>query len=224
VHAAAFDCGPATRDAATVRRWLADPEMFCYLADDGFLGYRWHGGTDKAILVEALQACSARTYRALWRIVASHSSVTEKIYAMVGPADSLSWLTREPDVDLCRLRHWMLRLVDPATAVSGRGFPPAATAEVTLELTDANLPGNAGRYTLAVSGGSGSLIKGGTGLSAGLPVASLVMLGPRGFAALYAGLPMATLRSAGLAAGGDSDTDRALDSVFGAQSFMLDYF
>jgi hypothetical protein len=224
VHAAAFDCGPVSRDAATVRRWLADPDMFCYLAEDGFLGYRWHGGTSKAILVEVLQACSARTYRALWRIVASHASVTEMIYAMVGPADPLSWLTREPDVGICRLRHWMLRVVDPAAAVSGRGFPPGAGAEVALELSDANLPGNAGRYTLAVSGGSGSLIRGGTGLSASSPATSPVTLGPRGFAALYAGLPMATLRAAGLAAGGDHDTDLTLDSVFGAQSFMLDYF
>ena len=53
-----------------------------------------------------------------------------------------------------------------------------------------------------------------------LPVA----LGPRGFAALYAGLPMTTLRVAGLAAGGDRETDAALDAIFGAQSYLLDYF
>jgi hypothetical protein len=35
---------------------------------------------------------------------------------------------------------------------------------------------------------------------------------------------MATLRVAGLAAGGDREADAALDSVFGAQSFLLDYF
>lgn len=224
VHAAALDCGPATRDAASVRRWLADPEMFAYLAEDGFLGYRWHGGTSKAILTEVLQAGSAQTAKALWQIVASHSSVTEVIYATVGPADPVSWLTREPDVGVCRLRHWMLRVVDPSTAVSCRGFPPAAQAEVTLELTDANLPGNAGRYTLVVSGGAGSLVIGATGHSAPSPTTSPVALGPRGFAALFAGLPMATLRAAGLTSGGDRGTDLALDSVFGAQSFLLDYF
>jgi hypothetical protein len=35
---------------------------------------------------------------------------------------------------------------------------------------------------------------------------------------------MATLRAAGLAAGGDQGTDAALDAVFAAQSFLLDYF
>jgi predicted acetyltransferase len=49
-------------------------------------------------------------------------------------------------------------------------------------------------------------------------------LGARGFAALYAGTPVATLRLAGLAAGGDPAADAALDTAFGATSFMLDYF
>jgi predicted acetyltransferase len=224
VHAAALDCGPATRDVASVRRWLADPDMFFYLAQDGFLGYCWHGGTSKAILVEVLQAGSARTVNALWRIVASHSSVTEVVYAITGPADPVSWLTREPDVGMRRLRHWMLRVIDPAAAVAGRGFPATAQAQVALRLTDANLPGNAGRYALAVSGGLGTLTREGTGRSATSPASSQVTLGPRGFAALYGGLPMATLRAAGLAAGGDRDADAALDSVFGARSFLLDYF
>jgi len=207
-----------------VRRWLADPDMFFYLAEDGFLGYRWHGGTSKAILVEVLQAGSAGTVNALWRLVASHSSVTEVVYAMTGPADPVSWLTTEPDVSVRRLRHWMLRVTDPAAAIAGRGFPATAQAQVALQVTDANLPSNAGRYTLSVSAGHGTLIRDGTGPAAASPASSPVTFGPRGFAALYGGLPMATLRAAGLAAGGDRDADAALDSVFGAQPFLLDYF
>ena len=125
VHSAARDCGPATRDEASVRRWLADPGLFAYLARDGFLAYRWHGGTSKAILIEALQAGSAETVRALWGIVASHASVTDVVRATTGPCDPVSWLTREPDVSVTRLRHWMLRVLDPAAAIAGRGFPPA---------------------------------------------------------------------------------------------------
>ena len=142
---------------------------------------------------------------------------------MVGPADPVSWLTIEPDVGVRRLRHWMLRVVDPAAAISGRGFPPSAEAEVILELTDANLAGNAGRYTLAVSGGEGSLVKGTTGRPPRSATTSPVAFGARGIAALYAGLPMATIRAAGLAAGRDH-ADIALDSVFSAHAFLLDYF
>ncbi len=224
VHAGARDCGPATRDRASVRRWLADPELFAYLADDGFLSYGWHGGTSKAILIEALQAGSAQTARALWGIVASHASVTELVHAAVGPYDPVSWLTREPDVSVRRLRHWMLRVLDPIGAIAGRGFPATVQASVLLELADPYLPGNAGDYALAVSDGQGSLSRGITGRPASSPAASPVALGPRGFAALYAGVPMATLRAAGLAAGGDHGTDAVLDAVFAAQPFLLDYF
>jgi hypothetical protein len=95
---------------------------------------------------------------------------------------------------------------------------------VPLVLADPQLPRHAGSYTLTVGDGQGSLSMGITGLPASSPSAMPVGLGPRGFAALYAGVPMATLRAAGLAADGDDDTDAALDSAFAAQSFMLDYF
>ena len=49
-------------------------------------------------------------------------------------------------------------------------------------------------------------------------------IGARGLAALYAGTPMATLRRAGLAAGGNAVADSELDGAFAASSFMLDSF
>jgi predicted acetyltransferase len=224
VHSAARDCGPATRDPASVRRWLDDAQMFAYLAADGFLAYRWHGGGSRAILIEALQAGSAATARELWGLIASHASVTEVVYATVGPADPVSWLTREPDVSVCRLRHWMLRVIDPAAAIAGRGFPAGVCAVVPLELADPQLPAHAGSYTLTVADGEGSLSRGLTGLAGTSPSATPVALGPRGFAALYAGLTLAALRAASLVTGGDRETDAALDAAFAGQSFMLDYF
>jgi hypothetical protein len=146
------------------------------------------------------------------------------VRATTGPCDPASWLTREPDVSVTRLRHWMLRVLDPAAAIAGRGFPAAVRAVVPLELADPQLPAHAGSCTLTVAAGRGSLSRGLTGLPASSTPATPVALGPRGFAALYAGVPMATLRAAGLAVGGDQGTDAALDSAFAAQSFMLDYF
>jgi predicted acetyltransferase len=57
----------------------------------------------------------------------------------------------------------------------------------------------------------------------GAPGAPL-RLGPRGLAALYAGTPLATLRMAGLAAGGDPGADTLLDAAFAATPYMLDHF
>jgi predicted acetyltransferase len=220
VHASSRDCGAATMDTDNVRGWLSRAGVFAYLADDGFLAYGWHGATDKAIRVDLLQAASPATARELWGIVASHSSVTEVIHAAVGPADPITWLTTEPDVSIRNEHGWMLRVLDPVAAIAGRGFPPGLRAQVSIRLSDPNLPGNAGQYTLSVRDGEGSLLREGT---TG-PADSALSLGPRGFAALYAGVPLATLRVAGLARGGHHDADAVLDAAFAAKPYLLYYF
>jgi predicted acetyltransferase len=223
VAAGARDCGPATWDAPSIARWLALPEVFAYLAEDGFLGYSWDG-SDHEIMIHLLRAASARTARALWGVIASHTSVTEVIRAVVGPADPVGWLTPEPDVRLRRHKTWMLRLLDPSAAIAGRGFPASAEASVALLLADRELPASDGLHTLSVRDGAGSLIPGITARPTASPAAPPVRLGPRGFAALFAGAPMATLRVAGLAAGGDPGTDEVLDGLFSGSPYLLDYF
>ena len=223
VYASARHCGPVTRDTASVQRWLSDESLFCYLAEDGFLAYRW-AGTNRDILVRAALAGSAAATRALWSVVGSHASIAERVLAVLPPDDPVAWLPREPDAEQTEREPWMLRVVDAPAAVSGRGYPAVADLSVTLELEDAQLAGNAGRWTLHVAGGRGSLRRHGTEAGAAAGPGAPVSLGSRGFAALYAGVPMPTLRAAGLAAGGDAAADEALDCAFGASAFMLDEF
>ncbi len=220
VHEAARHCGPATCDAATARRWwLDDEDVFCYLAPDGFLAYGWQR-SHRDLFVRQVVAGSAGTTRALWSVVSSYVAQAERVRAVVTPDDPLGWLTREPDVVVERER-WMLRVVDAPQAVAGRGFPGGAELAVTLQLDDAARPGHTGRWTLEVGGGQGSLHPAVTHPPAPESPAGPLRLGARGFAALYAGIPMATLRLAGLAAGGDASTDEALDSAFAGPAFML---
>ena len=219
VHQALRESGPATRDEETVRRWLADEDRYSYLAPDGFLGYRWRNGNDE-IAVDRMVAASAATTRALWAIVASHATIADTVLACVGPADPVSWLTREPDVQTAGRYLWMLRVVDAPGAVAERGFPAAAELTAALELADPARPGNAGRWTLEVGGGKAALTRGGAEPVGGAPL----IVGPRGFAALYAGTPVGTLRRAGLATGGTPETDAALDTAFAASAFLHDYF
>lgn len=218
-HQALRDSGPATRDEGYVRRWLADGDRYGYLAADGFLSYRWRNGNDE-IAVERVVATSAATTRALWGIVASHSSIADTVLACVGPADPVSWLTREPDVQTASRYLWMLRVLDAPGAVAERGFPAGAEVTAALELADPACPANEGRWTLQVSGGKAALTQGGVAPVGGAPL----IVGPRGFAALYAGTPVATLRRAGLASGGTAAADAALDTAFAASPFLHDYF
>jgi predicted acetyltransferase len=216
VHQDLRDCGPNTRDALSVARWLGDEQRFAYLAPDGFLAYRWQQGNDE-LLVERAVASSATATRALWGVVASHSSIAQMVRVAAAPADPVQWLTTDPEVRLTNRSPWMLRVVDAAAAMAGRGFPAGVGLIMVLRLADPDRPGQDGWWTLEVGGGKGALTPAGPGRGA-------LALGPRGFAALYAGTPLATLRRAGLAAGGDPDGDAALDAVFGADAFMLEFF
>ena len=216
VHQALRDCGPNTRDEAAVARWLGDEQRFAYLAPDGFLAYRWQNGNDE-LLVDRALASSAAATRAIWGVVASHSSIAQTVRATVGPADPVQWLTTDPDVRQSGRTAWMLRVLDAAAAVAGRGFPAGVGLTAVLRLDDPDRPACEGWWTLDVDGGQGTLTPSGA-------VPDALALGPRGFAALYAGTPLATLRRAGLAAGGDPGGDDGLDAVFGADPFMLEFF
>jgi predicted acetyltransferase len=218
VHEAARDCGPITRDAAMVAQWLSDPDLYAYLAGDGFLAYQWHHH-NRDLFVQCAEAVSAPTVRAFWTHVGSYASIAEKVYARTGPASALWWLTPERDAGTERRSRWMLRVVDAPAAIAARGFPDAVSARVVLRVDDRARPANSGLWQLAVAGGAGTLTPFEPVLAGGV-----LTLGARGLAALYAGTPVGTLRQAGLAAGGTPDGNAALDAAFAASTFMLDAF
>jgi predicted acetyltransferase len=218
VHTDLRHCGPSTRDPDRFDGWLADEDHFTYLAEDGFLSYRWSRGTDE-IDVRWLVAGSAQTAHAFWRILSSHATMADRVRTCLAPDDPVSWLTREPDAALRTRGRWMFRLVDAPAAIMGRGFPAGAAVSVPIELADRQLPANAGRWQLTIDGGAGRLDRTG---DPGQRTDAL-RLSARGLAALYAGIPLSTLRMAGLAAGPAANDD-ALDGVFACQAFMIDFF
>ena len=228
VHEAARDCGPITRDAATVAEWLSGPDLYAYLAEDGFLAYQWHHG-NRDLYVERAEAASGRTVRAFWAHLGSYASTAEKVYARTGPASALWWLTRERDIGIERRSRWMLRVVDAAAAIAARGYPAEVSVRVRVRIADGARPANSGRWQLTVAGGAGTLERLGPDASgspagpAGLGSTALA-LGARGLAALYAGTPLVTLRQAGLVAGGTPADGAALDAAFAATPYMLDAF
>jgi predicted acetyltransferase len=213
VHRDAGSCGPIDWGDEMWRVFLEeDDDAYVYLARDGVLDYHW-GPRNQSLEVETLIAGSPETLRALWAIVGSGSSTAASVEACLAPHDPAFWLTRERPNGNVHLSTWMLRVVDAPAAIEARGYPAGASAETILEIDDPDRPANSGFWCLVVKDGEGRLE----------PAAGArdpVRLGIRGLSALYAGVPTATLRAAGLLEGHAP----ALDTVFGATAFALDEF
>jgi predicted acetyltransferase len=213
LHAGARDDGPIDRGEAFLRDVLTDRDTYSYLADDGYLAYGWRGKEE--LVVHRCVAGSTATARALWAIVGTGSSMAATVRAYVAPGDPVLWLLRERSEEDVRLVRWMLRVLDAPAAIAARGFPLGVSLDAVFVLEDEHRPGNAGAWRLTIEAGSGRLER--SSRDAGPRLAA------RGLSALYAGVPMATLRRAGLVAGDGAD-DALLDAAFAANPYMLDYF
>ncbi|NYF43983.1 GNAT family N-acetyltransferase [Streptosporangium sandarakinum] len=214
VHAATRASGPVRRSEAAVRRWLESTRDFVYLAEDGFVAYGWDGHD---ISVSHLLAGSEATARALWALVGSSSSIAKQVRAAVAPDDPVFWLLGERVNDEVAQARWMFRVVDPAAAVAGRGFPAGVTLDAVVHVDDPERPASSGPWHLSVSGGSG------TAQPAGTIPKTAPALTAGGLSALFAGVPTTTLRRAGILTG-PADADDALDAAFHARPYMTDAF
>jgi predicted N-acetyltransferase YhbS len=120
---------------------------------------------------------------------------------------------------------WRLKVSGGSGSLSQAGLPgvgvSASPPGVGASASPAEVGVSASPAEVGVSaspaGGEGALTVGAGGEGA-------FTVGACGLAALYAGTPVATLRRAGLATGGDSAAGALLDSAFGATPYMLDRF
>jgi len=208
--------GPRVFEASELAKDLQDNGAFAYLADDGFVLYGWE---DNRLVVHQLVARSAETARALWAVVGSGSSVSPHVHAYLAPDDPLHQLLGECVEERVEQTRWMLRLLDLPAAVTARGFAPGLEIDVPVAVNDAQVPANCMTGRLRVAEGRGELVPdGSTGAEA-------VRFTANGIAALYAGTSMASLVTAGLAAGGSDEDKARLDAAFlGRPAYLLDYF
>jgi predicted acetyltransferase len=209
-------CGLVDWSEGDAAEAFNDPGLFGYLAADGYLEYGWSGDNSE-LHVHQLVAGSEATLRTLGALVGSGSSVAETVRACLAPNDPLLWLLRDRTAEDVRRVPWMLRLVDVPAAMERRGFPAGVNAEATLSVDDPQLSGNAGTWRLTVGGGHGRMVRAGDSETA-------LRLSAGGLAALYAGVPLSTLRRAGLVTGSGASLDASLDAAFAATPYMLDYF
>jgi hypothetical protein len=208
--------GPLLWAESEWQRRVSDPETFVYRADDGVVVYGWHGSD---LLVHFLWGATESTLRSLWAVVGSGSSVAKTVHAYLSPDDPLFWLLPEEAGHDVEQHGWMLRILDVAAALSARGYPAGIDGAFTFTVHDGQGDAEAGTYRLSVGGGEGTVER----APAAEPDA--LRLRSRGLAALYAGRPLAAIKAAGLASGGDPAVAEMVDAVFATSTaYLTDHF
>jgi len=236
--AAIKDC--YRRFAATQDGWLDRPEVWwerllpvskiatsqhVYVVDGeggevrAYIRYAHRSGTDGGYSIEVAELCAPDPdlLVALWRLVGSSSTQADFAQVVGPPEHPLLLLLADQDLTTTREIRWMTRIVDASGAIAARGFPAAVSCEVDIDLTDRQCDWNAGGWHLSVSGGVGTLTKGGTGA---------VSMTANALASLYTGYARAeTLQSAGLVSGGTTDQLGALTAAFaGPTPTIADFY
>lgn len=182
---------------------------------DGPTGYalwrarsRWTSGSaDGEVEVQEVLATDPSAYTVLWRFLLSVDLTSTTRYALAGVDEPLLHLVDEPRRLAAHLADSLwLRLVDAPRALAARRY--AASVDVVVELADAVLPANAGRWRLV--GGPGGATCTPTGSPADLTMSVLDLgsayLGGTSLSALAAAgrvreLREGTLRTAAVAFG-----------------------
>ena len=171
------------------------------------------GGYD--LILTDFVALSAHAARALLGLLADHRSTGELVVWHGSYPDPLHFELPEFATTVELHMNFMLRIVHAEAALKARGFPER-DADVDLELTDAALPENAGRYRLSVRGGHADVTRGGNGA---------VRLDVRALATLYSGFVRASDLARSGRVAGDSASLATLDALFaGPPPALGDYF
>jgi predicted acetyltransferase len=148
---------PSRRQGVTERRVVLHEGQS---GVDGYAAYRVRGNFDPTgpcgeVLVTEIMATDPVAYASLWRFLLSIDLTRTVRYRFASVDEPLVHLVDEPRRLDTRVSDGLwIRLVEIGAALSGRRY--AAPVDVVLEVTDALLPENEGRWRLAVdASGSG---------------------------------------------------------------------
>jgi predicted acetyltransferase len=110
-------------------------------------------GPDAAVRVHEVVAADPATYAALWRLLLTIDLARNTSYGFGSLDEPLIHLVDEPRRLGARMMDSLwVRIIDVGRALEARSY--AADVEVVLDVTDAQLPRNTGRWRLTVAAGS----------------------------------------------------------------------
>ena len=195
--------------------YLIGPES----APEGYVIYKHVQGKKPpyyGLAVSDVVALTPAAQRRIWTFFADHRSLTGEI-TWSGPLnDPMIYALPEQPARIVEHDVWLLRIVDVPKALGMRGYPEAADTELHLDVSDAILPENAGRFVLRITGGRGEVSRGGRGD---------LRLDVRALAPLFTGMFSATELGAMGEISGPLEAQSIADRLFrGPAPWMPDMF
>lgn len=222
-HHAQYVDGRLDRAPFIWERILAPPELtirtYAVLHENQPRGYVVFVQTDQQhqpLVIRDFCALDAPAGLRLLTFLADHRTMSPSIQWGGTLNDPFVALLPEQHANVTRMYDWMLRIVDVAGALQRRGYPPTIKSELHLEVSDAVLHENAGRYIVRVADGRAEVERGGNGS---------VRLDVRDLAAIYSGhrAPI-ELRYSGALQGSDANLVQLGLLFHGPQPRMNDMF
>lgn len=175
-----------------------------------------HARPEGTLIVQDAIVTSMRAARAALALLSHHKSVAEWVAFPDGPQGPLHKLIPGNQArPAASSQEWLLRVTDVQAALEQRGYPPLDVV-LELEVADAVLPENAGRYVLELTRGEPRVTRGGEGR---------IQLDVRALAAVFTGFSHPSeMQAAGLL-DGDAAELQLLGAAFaGPRPFLLDSF
>lgn len=172
----------------------------------------------QAIKISDIAARTPEAARRAWQLMAEYGSIAEEITFSGGPAHHFITLIPEHRFSIRFKDYWMLRVTHVEQALAARGYP-AISAELTLRVTDEQIPGNSGGYRVRVKDGRAEVERAGPSADAGLS------LDARALAALYTGFQTPEhLRQLGRLTGDDRACSIARALFSGGTPSLVDFY
>lgn len=171
----------------------------------------------QAIKVSDIGARTPEAATRAFQLMAEYDSIAEEIIFSGGPAHHFITLIPEHRFQMRFKDYWMLRLTQVEAALAARGYPQI-DAQLTLHVTDDQIPENSGPYTLRVKDGRAEVSRsaaGGGGLT----------MDVRALASLYTGFQTPQhLRQLARLSGDDRSCSVARALFSGGTPSLVDFY
>ncbi|MGA9377355.1 MAG: GNAT family N-acetyltransferase [Phormidium sp.] len=199
------------REQEVIYAYLVGPQS----QPEGYIIFFQNAKESQLVILDWVALTTAAAKR-LWTFVADHRSQIETATWHSSVVDPLLLFLPEQTAKVKNSSIWMLRIVNVAKALSGRGYPAGVEAELHLAVQDDLLTNNNGNFILRVSGGSGEVTRGGRGE---------LRLNIRGLSPLYTGIyPPHQLQFSGFLEATDQVLATATEIFAGSIPWMADFF